>query len=76
MSEVIVFYAGQVYSEHPSVQDYIEQMRALIGSEIYNGSYVWFRHDSVRKHWYRMDNTPMLLEDVPKALRAWVLVLS
>ena len=77
VNEVIIFYASQVYWEFKTEKEYTDHRRnSLIDSEIYNGAYVWHRTDNMRRHWYRMDGTPQLLEDVPKALRVWVLVLS
>jgi hypothetical protein len=74
--EVIVFYAGGVHWEFDNDQEYVRHRRySLIDSEIYNGAFVYFRKEAQGTQWYRMDGTPVLLSDVPHALRAWTLIL-
>lgn len=71
---ITVFYAGKVVTRCKTNRQYNEY-RSGCGPEIYNGGYTHFRDDTMGKHWYRMDSTPCLLEDVPKALRLAIMVL-
>lgn len=76
-AEAIVFYAGVVHWEFKTIGEYDRHWRdSLIDSDIYNGGYAWYRREIFGHHWYRMDGTPCLLEDVPKTLRVLVLLLS
>jgi len=46
----------------------------VLGSEIYNGAYVYVK--SPIDQWLRADHTPCLIEDVPKELRALLLIMN
>jgi hypothetical protein len=69
MSDILVFYAGQLYGEY-SMGAF---MRVTCESEVYNGAFLF---SNVTDEWYRMDGTSILLEDVPKKIRAAVLLLT
>lgn len=77
MKPITVFFEGQVLIEFDSYKEFDIWRRAtLVGNyEFYNGSIV---HDpeSFRSDWGRMDGTPMLIQDVPKELRTYVLLLT
>lgn len=79
MIDIIVFYAGQVLLKFDNNKEFEIWRRSIaVGNrEIYNGSYVYLRSTAKlnNRPWYRMNGTPVLLEDVPKDLRAQVLVL-
>lgn len=77
----IVFYAGLVYGEYS--YDEFHQLRSTSNSELYNGGivYVTYKNPNWRPRfldegWYRMDGTPMLIEDVPKEYQTILLLLS
>lgn len=74
---IFVFYAGQLYEELASFKAF-RAMQTTCTPEIYNGAYVYNPLDirSGARLWYRMDGTPVLLDDVPKNLRLWVLLLT
>lgn len=63
-----VFYANQLIRETFAVPRYWD-----LGEEIYQGGYVFKMSD---RTWYRCDFTPVLIEDVPKELRALALLLN
>ena len=77
---ILVFYANQVLLEFFNTKEFESWRRACcVGDrEIYNGAYIWYRRVANKfppDAWFRMDQTPVLLQDVPTALRAWVLIL-
>lgn len=74
---IFVFYAGQLHEELASMKDF-KHMQVTCDPEIYNGAYVYNPLDirSGARLWYRMDGTPVLLDDVPKELRLLVLLLT
>lgn len=77
MNEVLVFYAGQVHWQFERYNQFIRHRKdSLIDSEIYNGAYTYFRKPFGDFHWFRIDGTPCPLEDVPKDIQAWVLLMS
>ena len=67
----LVFYAGLLYGEYAI--DGFRMLQVHGGLELYNGGYVYNRHD---KGWYRMDRTPILDVDVPINLKAMLLLLN
>lgn len=78
-TEILVFYAGQLYEEHDSVSLRYGKVRWT--AEIYNGAYVYVitsNHLSTYgwPGWYRCDGTPLRQEDVPKELLLLSLVMS
>lgn len=78
MNSVLVFYAGEVLLEFDKFKEFDTWRRACIhgAPEFYNGAYVYNHDDREARHWYRMDCTPVLLNDVPKELRLLVLLLT
>ena len=69
---VLLFYAGLLYEEF----DHTPRTSEL-PNEIYQGGILYFTQPTRSdRQWYRCDLTPMLLEDVPKELRASVLLLT
>lgn len=70
MKDYIVFYAGLVYGTYP----WDELKNKLI--ELPDGIYLYDPTDRWGSKWYLKDLTPMLIEDVPKELRATVLLLT
>lgn len=74
MTEYRVFYANQLYMDwfvRPPKQSFL----SLLGSEIYNGGYLKGRNGFWKPtDWYRCDQTPVLLADVPKELRLLELI--
>lgn len=75
MKPITVFYADRLYGEYDRYSDpgYAE---ARSNSEIYNGAYLLIRITNGDRAWYRMDLTPVLLEDIPPSIRALALLLS
>lgn len=76
MKPILVFYAGLLYGEY--TWEEFRNLQVTADPEIYNGGYLYNPID-LRAGvvvWYRMDGTPMLLEDVPKPLRTLVLLLT
>lgn len=71
---ILVFYAGLLYADTDMAE--LKLLHTTCGSEIYNGAYQYWvgSHDS--RAWYRMDGTPVLLDDVPKELRMLVLLMT
>lgn len=82
-SDITVFYDNQVLIEFDDPKEFEIWRRACcVGNpEFYNGSYVYMcgpllgNSKFEPRQWNRMDLTPVLLEDVPPALRAWVLII-
>lgn len=72
----LIFYAGMLYenlSNKTSVPNYV----VALPNEIYQGGYIympWLADERI--HWHRCDLTPVLLEDVPKELRALALLYT
>jgi hypothetical protein len=77
MRNTTVFYDNQLLLEFDDPKEFETWRRACcVGNpEFYNGGYVYQSWISNDRKWYRMDLTPVLLEDVPPALRAWVLII-
>jgi len=75
-----VFYAGKLYGKYTSQQ--FKEYKSTCGAEIYNGALVYM--NEFRSHpaqgptsgWYRLDWTPVLIEDVPKELHLLLLLLT
>ena len=75
-----VFYGNQVYGEY---LDWPHLMQDIWpNTDLYNGGIVY--DDSTRMNifsgeqttkWWRVDRTPMLIEDVPATCKAWLLIL-
>lgn len=65
-----VFYGSQIYDEYYHFRDF---RLHTVGQEVYDGAYYFNAHE---REWYRMDGTPVLLEDVPKVIRMLALVLN
>lgn len=66
-NSVYVFYATLLYGEYS---------RTPSLAELPEGCYLYYPMDNYKKHWYLKDLTPVLLEDVPKPLRALVLLMN
>jgi hypothetical protein len=72
MKRYTLFYAGRIHIE----TDDARQMKIdVVGPEIYNGGYIYTTQDEP-PCWYNCDFTPCLIEDVPKELRALLLILT
>lgn len=67
----LVFYAGLLYGEYDYVS--FRNLQVQCPLELYNGGYLYRIQN---KDWYRMDLTPLLIEDVPKELQLSVLLLT
>jgi hypothetical protein len=72
---ITVFYGYQVYGQYEN--DW-RKLRKLIPptDPVYQEAFVYSRGNNPNADWYRMDGTPVLLEDVPKRLRMLQLVLN
>ena len=66
---IYVFYAGLLYGEFPEEPYY---KRSLELRNLPDGAYLRYP----KNIWYRSDFTPVLIEDVPPELRAFMLLLS
>lgn len=66
----VVFYGTQIYDRCDSTKEF---KLSVVGPEVYNGGYVYSPES---RKWYRLDLTPVLIEDVPKILRMLILVLN
>jgi hypothetical protein len=78
MKSITVFYANRIHLE---TDDHREVRALLLGAEIYNGGYMYINSDNAldrsnRTGWYTCDFCPVLIGDVPKELRALVLLLG
>lgn len=70
MKDITVFYGKQIYGKYDRVTS-----RNLM--DMPDGVYIyWKNHSNANKCWYLKDLTPVLLEDVPKSLRALALILN
>lgn len=67
-----VFYAGLHLGDYEARETTYLNLR--LNPEIYNGAYEF--HTKGNPPWYRMDWTPVLLEDVPLELRTLLLLLT
>lgn len=70
-----VFYAGQLlisFEDNASFNNW-RRMQPNCWPEVYNGGYVYRPTDQT---WWRMDITPVLIEDVPKEIRMQALLLT
>jgi hypothetical protein len=72
MKHFTMFYAGLIHMETDDIREF---RITEIGYEIYNGCYIYIK-DEKPPNWYRGDLTPCLIEDVPKELRALLLILT
>lgn len=78
--DVLVFYAGLVYLECTHKE--YELSLPTWSPEIYNGAYLYLCNQNRYGRWgpeigwYRPDGTPFPEEQVPSALKAWVLILT
>lgn len=70
MPKFTVFYGTQLFGEYDKLPSFID-----VGEEVYNSAYVYMKGKQI-SGWYRLDNTPVLIEDVPKELRAFILILN
>lgn len=72
---VLLFYAGQLYGEYPSTNQYF-MVKKYIPNEILLGGYLHAYNWQEQSYgWFRCDGTPLLDEDVPKQLKALLLLL-
>jgi len=67
----LVFYAGLLYGEYAATAVVWETIRW--DPELYNGAYAYSQKE---RKWYRLDMTPVLDVDVPKELKAMLLLLT
>ena len=67
-TRVYAFYGHQLYGEYA-----YSPSRA----EVPEGTLLYYPSDPIsKKHWYSMDYCPVLLADVPKPIRALVLLMG
>ena len=73
-----LFSHGELIQEYDhSSPNMREWLHSSFGLEIYNQGYVYTkRFFDKENHWYRCDYTPVLIEDVPKEYRTYVLLLT
>ena len=73
MNKVLVFYATLLYGEYEYTQ-WCHSLRLELpdGCYIRYQRYAW-RGDPI---WYRKDLTPVLIEDVPKEIKALCLLMG
>jgi hypothetical protein len=80
MSKSYLFYGTQLVAELESHETSSRHIRSRFGQEIYDGGYLydhWYhRFKGQPRRWWRCDLTPVLLEQVPKELRALALLLT
>ena len=69
MSRYYVFYATLLYGEYSRSFTY-KELQALP-----DGVYIYEPEDRDGDYWFLKDLTPVLIEDVPKELRALVLLM-
>ena len=80
MANYTVFYGTQVVGEYANTKEM--KLDIPVDGDIYQGGYCYLgaahNHEwAVRgPGWYRIDMTPVLLEDVPKQLRTMALLLN
>lgn len=66
MKPITGFYAGKIYDEW-------DRLTVAELVDLPDDIYLYCRNPD---QWYLKDHTPVLLEDVPKELRLWVLLLT
>lgn len=69
IDRIFVFYAGLLYGEYTKPGYKVLQVQGPL--ELYNGAYICGPGG-----WFRMDGTPCLLDDVPKELLTYLLLLT
>lgn len=77
MNTYRIFYAGLLYCECTDQE--IRLIRTNMPPEIYNGGYMFVTQThppGFAGPWYRIDGTPVLLEDVPKTYLTLNLLLG
>jgi len=77
--KVFLFYAGQLVEIFaPGKFTMSQYTHSTWGWEVYNGGYVYGVFYPLAKSgaWYRCDLTPVLDADVPKELKALLLIIS
>lgn len=74
MARYTVFYGTQLYGEYTDLKSIYP-----LPDEVYQGGYLYDAQPYTPNgevHWMRLDRTPVLIEDVPKELRAFALILN
>lgn len=76
--KTLLFYEGEVVQEFEPGRISLQQYTlSNWGLRIYNEGYVYWPSNPYRgSPWYRCDLFPVLIEDVPKELRVFVLLLG
>ena len=75
---IYIFYANRLHHKCEDIDGFLEFRIVDCNTEIYNGAYILVtkKHGRFVPGWWRMDGTPCLIEDVPKATRAMALILT
>lgn len=68
----LVFYAGLLYEDYPAPPLPERIWKPCWPRDLPDGAYIL----NPDNEWFRSDLTPVLLEEVPKELRALVLLLT
>lgn len=71
MSRLRVFYATLLYGEY-TYETFTNEVRMALPE----GCYLHFTPPLSERHWYRLDLTPVLIEDVPKEIKMLCLVMG
>jgi hypothetical protein len=74
MTRAYLFYGNQLVAQLPDEPVTAGYIKNHFGQEIYDGGYLYA--PALNKPWWRCDATPVLLDQVPKELRALALLLT
>jgi hypothetical protein len=69
-----LFYGTQVAGEYNDLR--VARKEYPVDTDVYQGAYVYWHEGAAKHKWYRMDTTPVLMDDVPKELRLMALLLN
>lgn len=73
MSMVHLFYGNQLVESLDGKELTAKYIKAQFGQEIYDGGYIY--SPRLKKTWWRCDLTPVIVDHVPKELRALALLI-
>lgn len=79
--DILVFYAGQLWGEYQHEDVPVLNEALVTNEELFNGSYIFVLEDNTKilgpyHGWYRGNWAPFPEEQVPKELRALLLLYS
>lgn len=70
-----VFYMDKLIDEFEAMPANRLKLLEKYGAAVYNRGYMYITEGNQRT-WWRLDLTPMLDSEVPRSLKAWVMLLN